>query len=48
MCLTPMKYFPSNMPQITENNSPPIKPSIVFLGETEGNSLCFPKFFPTR
>lgn len=48
MCFTPIKYFPSKTPQITENTKPPIKPSTVFFGETEGNSLFFPKFFPTR
>ena len=46
--LPDIKNFANNMPQITENINPPIKPSIVFLGDTEGNNLFFPKFFPTK
>ena len=32
---------------ISAQIKPPIKPSIVFLGETETNNFLFPKFFPT-
>ena len=31
-----------------ENTKPPINPSIVFFGDTEGKSLCFPKFLPIK
>ena len=31
-----------------EKTKPPKKPSIVFLGETDGNNLFFPKFLPTK
>ncbi|MCY1182602.1 hypothetical protein D9M73_231700 [compost metagenome] len=34
--------------KITAMTIPPIKPSIVFLGEISGHNLFFPNFLPTK
>jgi hypothetical protein len=37
-----------NKPAKSEKTNPPKRPSTVFLGDTDGNNLCFPKFLPTK
>ena len=41
-------FISETQSQYFYNANPSKKPSIVFFGETLGNSLFFPKFFPTK
>ena len=43
-----MYSFEIKKPAKAANTAPPRNPSIVVLGETCSNSLCFPMDFPTK